>query len=69
MKEHGYTLNPAIGEEDKEMVKTIQKGVRLQVKLNQLKGAPVARYDFKAKKPYLEYPDGRKEYVDENGDS
>jgi len=59
---NGYTLNPAIGEEDLEHVKAIQKGVRLQVKLNKLKGAPVARFDFKIKKPYLEYPDGRKEY-------
>ena len=62
MKKNDYKINPAIGDEDKEEVKAIQKGVREQVKMNKKKGAPVARYDFKAKKPYLEYPDGRKEY-------
>ena len=62
MINNGYIINPAIGEEDIEHVKIIQKGVRMQVNLNKLKGAPIARFDFKAKKPYFEYPDGRKEY-------
>jgi hypothetical protein len=65
MRSDGYRINPAIGDEDMEQVKAFQKGVRLLVKLNQLKGAPVARFDFKTKKPYLEYPDGRKEYADD----
>ena len=65
MEGNNYKVNHAIGEEDMEHVKAIQKGVRLQVKLNQLKGAPIARFDAKAKKPYLEYPDGRRDY--ENG--
>ena len=58
----GYIINPAIGEEDQMHVKVIQKGVRMQVKLNKLKGAPIARFDVRLKKPYFEYPDGRKEY-------
>jgi hypothetical protein len=61
---NGYTINPDIGNEDIEQVKTIQKGVRLQVALNKVKGAPVARFDAKTRTPYLEYPDGRKEYAD-----
>jgi len=64
MTNNVYKINPAIGEEDLEHVKAIQKGVRLQVKLNQLKGAPIAKFDFKTRRPYLEYPDGRKEYGD-----
>ena len=63
MTVNGYKYNPAIGDEDVEEFKAIQKGVREQVKMSLRKGAPVARYDFKAKKPYLEYPDGRKEYA------
>ena len=62
MRVNGYKINRAIGDEDSDEVKAIQKGVREQVKANKRKGAPVARYDFKAKKPFLEYPDGRKEY-------
>jgi len=62
MIDNDYKINPAIGEEDLEQVKSIQKGVRLQVNLNKLKGAPIARFDVKTKKPYFEYPDGRKVY-------
>jgi hypothetical protein len=65
MEDINYKINPALGEEDKEQVLAIQKGVQLQVELNRLKGAPIARFDMKAKKPYLEYPDGRRDY--ENG--
>ena len=57
-----YKVNDQIGQEDMEQVKSIQKGVRLQVKLNQIKGSPVARFDTKTKRAYLEYPDGRREY-------
>lgn len=57
-----YTINKQIGEEDINQVKNIQKGVRLQVKLNQLKGLPIAKFDAKTKRAYLEYPDGRKEF-------
>ena len=57
-----YKLNTEIGAEDDEQFKNIQQGVRLQVKLNQLKGTPVAKFDAKKKLPYLEYPDGRREY-------
>ena len=57
-----YKVNDQIGQEDMEQVKSIQKGVRLQVKLNQIKGSPVARFDVKTKRAYLEYPAGRREY-------
>jgi hypothetical protein len=65
MSANGYTLNPAIGDEDIEEVKAIQKGVREQIKSLKRKGLPIARYDFKLKKPYLEHPDGRREYTNE----
>ena len=58
-----YKLNPEIAEEDLDQVKTIQKGVRLQVELNKVKGAPIARFDAKTKRPYFEFPDGRREYA------
>jgi addiction module RelB/DinJ family antitoxin len=29
----------------------------------QAKGVPIARYDVELQRPYLEYPDGRKEYT------
>ena len=62
MTKRYYKIKLADGEDDEQQVKVIQEGVRLQVRLNELKGAPIARFDIKTKKPYLEYPDGRKEY-------
>ena len=55
--EQTYTLNPSIGDEDAVIDKIIRNGVRLMVLHNKSKGAPVARYDFEAKRPYLEYAD------------
>ena len=65
MTENRYIINPDIGKEDDDEVEIIKKGVRLQVKMNKLNGSPVARYDAKKKRPYLEYPDGRREYSNE----
>lgn len=31
--------------------------------IRKIKGLPVARYDDKTKRAFLEYPDGRREYV------
>jgi hypothetical protein len=57
-----YIVNEHVGDEDSDLIRTVQQGVKMQVKLSQLKGKPVARFDAKTKKAYLEYPDGRKEY-------
>lgn len=48
--------------DDRDEVVQIQRGVRLHLKMQENNGVPVARYDAKRKRPYLEYPDGRKEY-------
>lgn len=48
--------------DDQDEVARIQRGVRLHLKMQENNGVPVAKYDAKQKKPYLEYPDGRKEY-------
>ena len=60
-----YTINHEIGDEDLDEVDAIQKGVKLHLKMNKLKGVPIARYDSKAKRPYLEYADGTRKYSDE----
>jgi DNA-damage-inducible protein J len=39
-----------------------KKTVRRVIRETRAKGQPVALYDAKRKRPYLEYPDGRKEY-------
>jgi len=44
----------------------LERGMReaVDAKLSAMKegGAPIARYDTLQKRPYLEYPDGRREY-------
>ena len=65
MTDKKYTLNQSIGDEDSEEVYKIKKGVRLQVQMAKLKGNPVARFDSKTKRPYLELADGSRQYSDE----
>jgi hypothetical protein len=36
---------------------------RIDNEVRKIKGLPVAGYDDKTQKAYLEYPDGRREYV------
>lgn len=38
--------------------------VKKAIRDTKAKGNPVAKYDLAKKAVYLEYPDGRKEYVD-----
>ena len=64
--EKKYIINPSIGEEDSAEVHIIKKGARLQVAMSKLKGNPIARFDAKTKRPYLEYADGRRQYSDES---
>ena len=65
MKAIKYKINPSIGEEDSVELHKIKKGVRLQVQMAKLKGNPIARFDSKTKRPYLEFADGSRQYSDE----
>ncbi len=39
--------------------------MRLAIEKQKIKKQPIARYDAKNDVPYLEYPDGRKEFVND----
>lgn len=58
------TLDHTFGVSDDELSERFKEIVDLENKLKNIKGVPVAKYDKTLKKAYLEYPDGRKEYVD-----
>jgi len=58
-----YRINHSLRDEDADEAEAIKRVVRLQVKLNQARGFPVARFDRKLRIPYIEYPDGRREYA------
>ena len=55
-------INTKPTKEDEEMTKLFREAVKWEIKKSKLKGLPIARYDGRKKKGYLEYPDGRRVY-------
>ena len=58
-------LDSTCGISDEELTQRFKESIRIDDEIRRIKGLPVARYDAQAKKAYLEYPDGRREYVGE----
>ncbi len=56
-------LDFTCGISDDELTERFKASIRIDEEIRRVKGLPTARYDDKAKKAYLEYPDGRREYV------
>lgn len=58
-------LDSMCGVSDDELDKRFIEAVRIDNEIKKIKGAPIAKYDYEKKAPYLEYPDGRREYAKE----
>ncbi len=58
-------LDSTCGISDDELTQRFKEAIRIDNEIRRIKGLPVARYDTKLKKAFLEYPDGRREYVGE----
>lgn len=58
-------LDSTCGISDEELTQRFKESIRIDNEIRRIKGLPVAKYDPKTKKAYLEYPDGRREYVGE----
>ncbi len=58
-------LDRTCGLTDDEMTERFKESIRIDNEIRKIKGAPTAKYDAKTKRAYLEYPDGRREYVGE----
>lgn len=58
-------LDSTCGISDDELTQRFKEAIRIDDEIRRIKGLPVARYDTKLKKAFLEYPDGRREYVGE----
>ncbi len=56
-------LDSTCGISDEELTQRFKESIRIDDEVRRIKGLPVARYDSKSKRAYLEYPDGRREYV------
>lgn len=57
-------LDSTCGLSDEELTRRFKESIRIDNEIRKIKGLPVAKYDAKEKKAYLEYPDGRREYVE-----
>jgi len=49
-------------QEDYELTEKFKMAVKLELKKKKILGIPIAKYDAKRKKAYLEYTDGRRVY-------
>lgn len=56
-------LDSMNGVSDEELTYRFNEAIRIDDEIRRIKGLPVARYDSETKRAYLEYPDGRREYV------
>lgn len=56
-------LDSTCGVSDDELTKRFVEAVRIDNEIKKIKGIPIQKYDHEKKKPYLEYPDGRRKYA------
>lgn len=54
----------SISEKDAEMDRRAKEAVHAAIEKAKICGKPVAKYDIKLKKAYLEYANGEKKYVE-----
>ena len=48
---------------DDELTERFKAAIRIDNEIRRIKGLPTAKYDTETRRAYLEYPDGRREYV------
>ena len=58
-------LDSTCGISDEELTYRFEEAIRIDNEIRRIKGLPVAKYDDETQRAYLEYPDGRREYVGE----
>lgn len=56
-------LDSTCGLSDEELTVRFRESIRIDNEVRKIKGLSIAGYDDKTQKAYLEYPDGRREYV------
>ena len=56
-------LDSTCGISDEELTERFKASIRIDNEIRKIKGLPVAGYDDETGRAYLEYPDGRREYV------
>lgn len=66
MSESKYNeLDHTCGVSDDELSYRFKEAVRIENEIKKLRKLPISKYDFDKNAPYVEYPDGRRVYVEE----
>lgn len=58
-------LDSTCGISDEELTIRFKESIRIDNEVRKIKGRLIAGYDDETKNAYLEYPNGRREYVGE----
>lgn len=58
-------LDSTCGISDEELTIRFKESIRIDNEVRKIKGLLIAGYDDETKNAYLEYPNGRREYVGE----
>ena len=61
----GNELDSTYGISDEELTELFKASIKLDKEICEIKGLPIAGYDDELDCPYIEYPDGKREYVKE----
>ena len=56
-------LDSTCGVSDEEITNSFKEAIRIDNEIKKIKGVPIADYDEATGKAYLEYSDGKREYV------
>lgn len=56
-------LDSTCGISDEELTERFKAAIEIDRQICKIKGLPIARYDEERNEAYLEYPDGKREYV------
>ena len=56
-------LDSTYGLSDEELTQRFKDAIRVDNEVRSIKGLPMPKYDAEMRRAYLEYPDGRREYV------
>ena len=57
-------LDSTNGISDDELTVRFKESIRIDNEIRRIKGLPIAKYDKVMKKAYLEFPNGKREYVE-----
>ena len=57
-------LDSTYGVSDEELTQRFKEAIRIDDEISRVMKLPTAKYDSKARKAYILYPDGRREYAE-----